>query len=212
MTLALLLCWSATGLAAPRQNYLVIGVIASVKPGEGVVLLKSIGAEQAFAARVGQEVDKGIVIVSATREYVYFRIDQRLERIKVGEQVDVLGGYEAPAVNHGIDRQGNRVKITSSFRDDLVKNQLSKVMMQAASVPYYEGGLLVGFRLLEIDADSVFQRAGLLDDDIVTALNGQELSDVGRAVRVMQSMKDETHIQVTLIRKLQPMTIDIVIE
>lgn len=196
--------------AAP-QSFLVIGVIASAKPGEGVVLLKASSGRQAFAARVGQEVDSGVTILRATREFVYFKIGGRTEKVEVGARFDA-SAHEVSLATGGLDKVGNTIKMTAAFRDEILKRQLGKVMMQAAAVPYYQDGALVGFRLWEIDPDSVYDRAGLVNGDIVTALNGQSLSDVGRAVQVMQSLRNESRITVDFIRKQTPMSFELVIQ
>lgn len=196
---------------APGQ-FLVLGVIASAQPGEGVVLLKSVAGGKAFAARVGQEVDAGVLVVRVTREFVYLRREQRVEKVKVGEQVD----FDAPAVAPGqageIERHGNTVRVSSAFRDEIVKRQLSKVLMQAAAVPHYENGTLIGFRLWDIDPDSIYDRAGLANGDIVTSINGQPLSDVGQTIRTLQSLRDETRVEVTFVRKSVQQTIEVVVQ
>jgi type II secretion system protein C len=210
MLLALVLATTAKADDQPRHNFLVLGVIASDEPGRGVVLLKTKDKDQALAAKVGQEIQDGVTIIRATRRFVTFRIDRRTEEVEVGGTVDVLNvGPVASLETGGLERVGNKVTMTAGFRDEILKNQMTKVMMQAASVPYYEGNKLIGFRLWEIEPGSVYDRAGLANGDIVTQLNEQPLSDVGRAIKVMQSLRNEARIEISFIRKQKPMTIEV---
>jgi type II secretion system protein C len=81
-----------------------------------------------------------------------------------------------------------------------VRHELGKVLMQAAAIPYYINGQLRGFRLWDIDANSVYELAGLKNGDIVMAINGSDIVDVGGAIRMLQRLKDESDASVTIVR------------
>lgn len=209
----------AAGPAAPAaksRTFLVLGVIASARDGEGVALLKAMQGSEAFAVRVGQQIDPDVVVQSITRDYVFFRTHGHVEKVRVGEQLDpasVSADYLPLNLNAGgIEKQGNVVRVTESLRNDVVKQQLSKVLMQAAAIPYYVNGELVGFRLSDIDAGSIYQKAGFIDGDIVTNINGQRLSDVGLAIRTLQGLKNESHVDVTYTRKGVEQTVQIEVQ
>mgnify|MGYP006289965903 CR=1 FL=1 len=103
-------------------------------------------------------------------------------------------------ISEGVERLGDKVKISSVLRDTLTGQQLSRVLVQAAAVPYYEDGMLSGFQLLAIDAGSIYDKVGFKDGDIVTSVNGQKLSDVGRTIQLLHSMKGANIAQVTFRR------------
>lgn len=205
--------FSSPAVAELPRSLLVLGVIASGVETSGVALVKT-GNNSAFAARVGDEVDRGVVIQRITREFVYLRVNGRLERLKVGEQIS---GYDnvpkgLPADVGGVERQGNKVRVSAAYREHMVKHQLSAILMQAAAVPYYSANVLNGFRLLEIEAGSVFEKVGFVNGDLITAINGQRLTDVAMTIRLLQSLKDETKADVTLIRNNQEQSLQIVVE
>jgi general secretion pathway protein C len=191
---------------AALKSFLILGVIASGKPDQGIALIKALPSNAAFAARVGQEIDKGVVIEGITRDYVYMRINGRLERVKVGEQLEAstpsgpAGGAVLDAAAAGIERNGDTVTISAALREHVVKDALGKVMMQAAAVPYYINGDLQGFRLWDIEPGSLYERAGFVNGDLVTTINGQRLADVGMAVRVLQSLRSESRAEITFVR------------
>ncbi len=200
---------------APR-TFLVLGVIASAREGEGVALLKAMQGSEAFAVRVGQQIDPDVFVQAITRDYVSFKTRGHIEQVKVGEQLDPAAyRNDPPSLDlsaGGIEKQGNVVHITESLRNTVVKQQLSKVLMQAAAIPYYVNGELIGFRLWDIDAGSIYQKAGFMDGDIVTSINGQRLSDVGLAIRTLQGLKNESHLDVTFIRKGAEQTVQIEVQ
>jgi general secretion pathway protein C len=203
--------------AGDMQHYLVIGVIASGESGMGVALLKEPGSGKTFAARAGQQLADQATIRHITRDYVYFQVGERTEKVRVGEayagvQTEGESSGGAVVLDQGMERQGNVVRLTASLRERLVKHDLSKVLMQAAAVPYYVNGELNGFRLWEIDPGSLYEKAGFSDGDIITAINGQPLVDVGQTIRMLQSMRDETRADITFLRKGAEQTLQIMID
>ncbi len=203
---------ASPALAAGRQ-FLVIGDIASVEENQGVALMKELGGGETFAAKAGQEIAREVKIFRITREFVYLQVNGRLDKVRVGEQLDTerSSASDLPVDGSagGVERIGNSVKISASFREHMVKDQLNKVLMQAAAVPYYVNGALVGFRLWDIDPGSIYEKTGFQNGDIVTSINGQELTDVGRTIQMLQSLKNEARVSVSFTRAGLPQTIEI---
>lgn|GEM_PF-563951 len=187
-----------------EKTYLVLGVIASGNGSNGVALLKSQASGATFAVKVGHKIEPGVEVAGIAREYVTFSVRGRLERIRVGEESGA-DAIPVPVVNvdqisEGIETKGDKVRISSSLRDTLTGQQLSRVLVQAAALPYYEDGQLSGFKLMAIDAGSIYDKVGFKDGDIVTSVNGQRLSDVGRTIQLLHSLKGANMAQVTYKR------------
>ena len=94
----------------------------------------------------------------------------------------------------------------------MIGPNLSKVLMQAAAVPNYQGGQLKGFTLWEIDKGSVYELAGFQDGDVITAINGQELTDVGNTIKMLHSLKGENRAEVSVTRAGTARTIKIEVQ
>jgi general secretion pathway protein C len=202
---------TGSGLFAQTDAaYLVLGAIGSGDSSEGVVLLKKRSSDAAFAVKVGSEVERGVIVFQLSDRYVYFKRGTDMIRVKIGEELD--RSNQAVAVMPGkkeIEVHGDKVTLTVAYKDHLIKYDLAKILMQAAAVPYYQNGALEGFKLVEIDIDSIYDQVGLEDGDIVTEINGQRLSDVGMAVKVLNSMREETRAEIRLIRSGAEKTIEI---
>ena len=107
----------------------------------------------------------------------------------------------------GFERRDNVVKMTESYRDKIVKEDLSKILMQATAEPYFENGQIVGFLVSQIDEGSIYQKSGIIDGDIITKINEQELNSIASSVKLLQSLKGAKHIDVELKRAGQPIRI-----
>lgn len=190
-------------------DYTVLGVITSAKEKKGVALLKQKSSGKVSASKEGDEVIKGMKIVSIMRKTVTFAFDKKTYELSVGDESpkELSGELVAstPADNLsgvvGIERQGNTLKVSKQLKDNLVGGEgLNKILMQAATIPYVENGRLVGFRILEIDPGSIFDVAGLRDGDIITHINDQPINDAGLAIRALNSLRQASNATFNYLR------------
>jgi general secretion pathway protein C len=100
----------------------------------------------------------------------------------------------------------NEFTIARSEVDSALEN-MSQLFTQIRAVPHFEGGQSIGFRLFAIRRGSLFDRIGLKNGDIITNINGTEMNDPGRAVALIQELRDATNLKVNVIRNQQPQEI-----
>lgn len=82
---------------------------------------------------------------------------------------------------------------------------LRPLLTQIRALPNFENGKTDGYTLSEIQPDSLFDEMGLREGDIVSAVNGQELSDPTQALLMLNSLRDQSSISVTVRRSGQPL-------
>lgn len=203
-------------------SYLVIGVVADTTPGKGVALIKEIGSERTFAIRDGQSFNQTSQILSIRRKSVEFLIEGKKLEVAVGENTnDATASRHSPSPSMtndtgvgyvGLEREGSTTRVSASVVQHILKNDLSKVLMQAAAVPQYRNGQLAGFSLFDIEPGSVYEQIGLKEGDMVTHINGQGLNDVGNTIKLLKSLKDEPNASMNLIRNGQAQTLSVVVQ
>lgn len=189
-------------LSAKELNIIVLGVIASSQNKGGVALIKNTESGKVSAHHEGSYVKPGLEITKVGRKSVIFKIEENLYTMKVGDYnatetpqketekprntltVENLRGVE------GIERNGNRLRVSENVKKALVGDNLSKVLMQAAAIPATDaGGRLIGFKLLAIDKGSIYDVAGLKDGDIITHINDQPIISAGSAIKALNQLK-----------------------
>lgn len=74
--------------------------------------------------------------------------------------------------------------------DFAMNPNLHLLAQQARIVPAFQNGRAVGFKLFSIRPSSDFARAGLHNGDVVTRINGIELSSPERALEAYQRAND----------------------
>jgi len=69
-----------------------------------------------------------------------------------------------------------------------VQGAMARTLIRELEPAYDEGGQINGVKVGAIEPDGVLSRAGLSPDDVITNLNGIDISSAGAAARVMREM------------------------
>ncbi len=109
--------------------------------------------------------------------------------------------YAVPAYQDAVNLRDNRIEITQAAHDDIVGASLIRIMYEAASTPVYDfDGNQIGYRLTDIEPDSVYETAGLRNGDIVLEIDGVPLLDPKTAVEILRYVKAEPRFTYKVLR------------
>jgi general secretion pathway protein C len=109
------------------------------------------------------------------------------------------------------------VRKVSDTQYEIDRNLLEKVLgdtnaiaRSARVVPSVspKDGKPNGFKLYAIRPDSVYSTIGLQNGDTVSAINGQEINSPEKAFELYAKLRTASGLQISVIRRGQPMTID----
>lgn len=195
-----------------QLGFLVMGTIAQKTPSNNVALVKITTGGSVTAVKIGHVIDNKYKVTDISEKYV--RVITRdakhylvyMDRF-AGEFRSTHGSGPAKVINpegsykeDGFERNAGKISMTSAYRDKIVNTDLSKILMEATAEPYMQNGVIVGFKMTQIESDSIFAKGGLRDEDIITSLNGQKLNNVAGAVTLLKSLKDAPSIDIEMIR------------
>ena len=100
--------------------------------------------------------------------------------------------------------QPNRYVLDRSTVDNNLNN-MAALFTQVRAIPNLgPDGRSNGFRLSEIQPDSIFQQIGLRDGDVLTDVGGQSVGDPTRAIQLLGALRDRSSINLTVMRGGQP--------
>jgi general secretion pathway protein C len=91
---------------------------------------------------------------------------------------------------------------------DKALNNLAELSTQARIVPAFEGGKTVGFKLFSIRPGSLYSKIGLQNGDVITRINGYEMSSPEKGLEIYTKLKDSKTVTVDLKRRGKPQTLD----
>ena len=172
----------------------LVGQILSKVDYKSVAVFKK--GEKVFIKRIGDRLDDWF-IVSMKYRYIYLQND-------AGEKSTLMVGDIIPTeirTNKGLERSGNMVLMTSEFRNYIANENLINVMMDAASEPVVDEYGLIGFRLFEIEPDSVYELIGIEDNDVITHIDDIPLDSAWVAIRMLRNLKMLNEFSFTYLRK-----------
>ena len=79
-------------------------------------------------------------------------------------------------------------------------SNLNDVAMQARIVPAFKDGQAQGFKLFSIRPDSIYNKIGIQNGDVIRRINGNDLNSPEKALEIYTRLKDASRIDIELER------------
>jgi general secretion pathway protein C len=205
----------------------LVGTIYGGDPFTGIALVENNQKRTINSFLVGDTLTKDAVVKEVHREKIIIDRGGRLEFIETVKQELMRGKRRKKAApvstssgpaplateppptaykEEGFERKDKEVVMTQQYRNKLLTADFTKVLQDAKATPNMVDGELRGFVLNRIRKDSIYEKAGLQNDDIVTEVNGIGLTDTAQAIRLLQSLRNESEIEIRVLRGGTPTT------
>lgn len=97
------------------------------------------------------------------------------------------------------ERDGNIVA-DRRWVDKALTSDFAKTLQDAKASPNLVNGEVKGFILTRIRPDSVYEKMGFQDGDVVEQINGIDLNDAARAIQTLNALKNENAIELMVKR------------
>ncbi len=116
-------------------------------------------------------------------------------------------GGSAKSKTSGTIKQvsGNAWVLDRRELDDALKN-LPQLLTKARVIPSFKDGKPDGFRIFAIAKDSLYDKIGLQNGDILHRINSVDVTSPQNFMKVIGQLKDESNISVDLMRNNQKET------
>lgn len=195
----------------------VNGIIYGGTVTSGIALIENTEKKKQDSFMVGDQVTKDAVLKEIhERKVILFVVDHKeyieltepaLAKGKRAKRKGAVGGSGKFGLantgkysEEGFERDGTNITMSADFRQKLLTTDFTKVLQDAKAEPVYEGGELNGFRLIRIRPDSVYEKGGLQNDDVVKEINGVSLVDTAQAIKLLNSLRGTSDISIGLNR------------
>ena len=199
----------------------IVGTITNKSPADNVALIKERDTGRIQAVKIGYKVLSSLDVTHIAAKYII--VQKRSNRHLIFQ--NKFAGEFAPTGSPssrgytnadlsfkeaGFERSSGKIHMTAAYRDRLIKEQLSEILMQATAVPATgPDGRVIGFRLFQIEPGSIYAKAGFQDHDIVTEINGIELNNAAGAIKLLQSLKGAEEVDLSFVRNGNPTQVKI---
>jgi general secretion pathway protein C len=120
------------------------------------------------------------------------------------------GGGDALSqeLDRGIKKTGEHTYEIQRGTLEAVLGNMSLLSRSARIVPEIRDGKAAGFRLYSVRPDGPFAKIGMQNGDVISAINGLEITSPEKALEVYAKLKSASHLSVGLERNGQRITKD----
>lgn len=210
----------------------LVGTIFGGDPYTGIALIENSQKKSVNSFFVGDTVTKDAVVKEIYKERIIVERNGRREYIeitpteltrtrrkkktvpKVSDNGIAPLATEPPPPSFkedGFERKDKDMVMTQAYRQKLLTADFTKVLQDCKATPNMVDGELRGFIVTRIRKDSIYEKAGLQNDDIVEEVNGVPLTDTSQTIRLLQSLRNEAEIEIRVRRGGAPMTFTIAV-
>ncbi len=105
------------------------------------------------------------------------------------------------------DLGGGKYSVEQSEIDYALAN-LDKLSREARIVPNFADGQTNGFKVFSIRRSSALRKMGLKNNDVLTSVNGFDLSDTEKALEIYSKLQSDKSFSLEILRNGEPMTLE----
>jgi general secretion pathway protein C len=198
---------------AAGESDLKLRGIASSKGSAFAVFENTASGEQNVFA-IGEKIFDGprLVSVDATGADVLLR--GRKRRYEIEEDATAAtqpegrgkhagqkdGEGKKGAAASGVKKTGESAYLVDRREVENAVANLNDVITQARAVPVLQEGKSNGFKLFSIRPNSIFEKIGLVDGDVVQRINDTELTDPSKAIGLLEEIQSMDQVRVNFVR------------
>lgn len=192
------------------------GVFASSNANEALAIISSSkGKDKTY--HIGDKVTGGALLHAVYADRIILKRNGKLETLRLPKsKVDSKAFYNSTASNKGRSPvnhvTSNRTNQSQSqrlreMRDTLLKDP-AKIWQQIRINPVMKNGEVQGYTLAHNDR-KLMKALNLRKTDIITAVNGQSLSDPATLYGLMGSLSGQPSLELSIERNGQPQTLQL---
>jgi general secretion pathway protein C len=170
----------------------------------GFAVMEERGKNKQILCRLGDMVGSA-KLIKISRNIVVLRSGDRdiTLRIKETPEGQLLPNYSPAQADRAttIGMSVSRREVTEKLGD------LKSILSQAVVRPFYAGGAQEGFIISDIKPDSLYQKLGLQNGDIISDVNGKRLQSADDALQMVNLMQSGGSISINIKRNGKAETI-----
>ncbi|MCS6927056.1 MAG: hypothetical protein NZ578_14265 [Candidatus Binatia bacterium] len=205
-----------TGVSSPGQGPFRLLGTAMRNREEAFAIIEDQTTQLQGLYRKGQTIAPGVTLVQVEWDRAIIERDGRRETLvlpaepsspKATRSVNVLSPSPDAPVS-GVSQVAPDTFHIARQEVERAMANLNDIFTQVRAVPYTSpDGVPQGFRLFSIKVDSLIDRLGFKDGDIVQRVNGVEVTDPSTAFALLQDLRGYSHVRVDVLRNHQPVTL-----
>jgi|GEM_PF-106415 len=208
-----------------KLNLTLTGVVSSSDETQGAAIIEKNNVQVTYG--IGEKIED----TNATLDKIY--IDRVIIKNRLVRETLMLDGIDFDEANSQNNRtqgntgratvltssgsgQNNSIgprKVTANSEIQKMRESMTESPTSFADFisiqPHSPQGQLIGYQVSPGKQPELFTQIGLRSGDIITQINGLDLSDIQQSIEAIEVLKESQSLQMDIIRSGEPMSLDI---
>ena len=191
-----------------RLNLTLHGVFVEADPAQGTAIIGTSGSTQKYY-KVGATIMNGVKLQGVFDDRVVLLRNGQSEVLRFPKISSGSLGPVAALPTSAVATENNTTVNTESLSEyrEIFQNEPLKVFEHVRFVPVRSREGLKGYRVLPQKNRELYNKLGIRPSDLVTGVNGVNLTNDQEAMKLMGMLKEATTIQVDIVRNGQPQSL-----
>lgn len=167
----------------------------------GWITIEEKSGENSFILAQGEQID-GYTLFKFYKSYVLFIKDNKEFKLEINEEDSTDLTVVDPSNNQKqeIVIKNNGAIISRDYMNFYTSN-IDKVWKDIAIDEIKNANKIEGFKITKVTKNSVFEKIGLKDGDIIKSINNNTLTSYSDAMKVYSNIKNTTYFNIEVLRK-----------
>lgn len=212
-----------------KLNLTLTGVVSSSSPKLGAAIIQRNNVQNTYG--IGDKIEG----TNATLDEIY--VDRVIIKNRLVRETLMLDGVDFDEANKQQQRQAltrqaqggnlqtadsprspdNQIARTQKIEVDRQVEDMRRSMVESPTSfadfisikPHAPDGEIIGYRVSPGKQAEFFTMVGLRSGDIITEINGLDLSDLQQSLEAIEALKEAQSLQMEIIRSGEPISLDI---
>jgi general secretion pathway protein C len=189
----------------------LVGTLILQNEIRSIATIEDKSASLVYPVRVNDEIpSKAKILKIEPNKVTFLNISSgRREFVDLPEDVTAINpritlGSRSTSGIPGIEQtSGSTFNIARSEVDKALSN-LNNILTEARAVPNFENGVPAGYKLFQIVPGSIYDKLGFKNGDVINGLDGQPITDPGKAFEMLSKLKETPHLEIAGKRDGRP--------
>ncbi|MDD2888432.1 MAG: PDZ domain-containing protein [Aliarcobacter sp.] len=167
----------------------------------GWITIEEKSGESSFILAQDEQID-GYKLFKFYKNYVLFIKENKEFKLEIKEEDNGTLNFIEPSNNQKqeIVIKNNGAIISRDYLNSYTSN-IDKVWKDITIDEIKNANKIEGFKISKVVKNSVFEKIGLKEGDIIKTINNNALNSYGDAMKVYSNIKDTTYLNIEVLRK-----------
>lgn len=163
---------------------------------KGWITIEEKSRTQSYILAYGEEID-GYVLFKLFKNYVLFKKNNKEYKLEIKEKE--ISNFDMNQSNQQIEEKENGAVVKREYLNSYISN-VEKIWSNISIQELKNGDKIEGFKIENINKDSVFEKLGLKKGDVIKSVNNNVLSSYAEAFKVYNNIENTKYLNIEILR------------